>query len=74
MRVFVEKDIEGVVGVSVEGDERIVEFEMTLRKKGGRRASNAEYKAAVEEPLVGRIRRGEAETGRSRWREGAQRA
>lgn len=37
MRVFVEKDIEGVGRVSVVGDERIVEFEMTLRKKGERR-------------------------------------
>lgn len=37
MRVFGEKDVEGVAGESVEGDERIVEFEMSLRKKGGRR-------------------------------------
>lgn len=34
----------------MERDERIVEFETMLRKKGEERASNAEYKAAAEEP------------------------
>lgn len=33
----------------MERDERIVEFETMLRKEGGGRASNAEYKAAAEE-------------------------
>jgi len=52
MRVFGEKDMGGLAegGGSVERDERIVEFETMLRKEGGGRASNAEYKAAAEEP------------------------
>lgn len=37
MRVFGERDTGGWQGGSVERDERIVEFETTLRKERGRR-------------------------------------
>lgn len=62
MRVFGEKDIEGVARGSVEGDERIVEFETTLRKKRGKEQATQNTK---QRPKNRRLHR----KGGEEWKE-----